>query len=87
MFKMVIDLYCDIQLNTYDDFPVWERGSLEGDSSVMTYYGHSVRKTLIRCRFSPPDNTGQRFICTGDSTGRFISKFQMLHFASQYTKL
>ncbi|XP_077260442.1 DDB1- and CUL4-associated factor 11 isoform X1 [Temnothorax americanus] len=51
---------------------LWERGFLEGDTSVMTYYGHSVRKTLIRCRFSPPDNTGQRYICTGDSTGRFI---------------
>jgi len=38
----------------------------------MTYYGHSVLRTLIRCRFSPPDNTGQRYICTGDSTGRFI---------------
>lgn len=41
----------------------------------MTYYGHSVLRTLIRCRFSPPDNTGQRYICTGDSTGRFISKY------------
>ncbi|XP_018357559.1 PREDICTED: DDB1- and CUL4-associated factor 11, partial [Trachymyrmex cornetzi] len=51
---------------------LWDRGFLDGDSSIMTYYGHSVRKTLIRCRFSPPDNTGQRYIYTGDSTGRLI---------------
>ncbi|KYM93583.1 DDB1- and CUL4-associated factor 11 [Cyphomyrmex costatus] len=51
---------------------LWDRGFLDGDTSVMTYYGHSVRKTLIRCRFSPPDNTGQRYIYTGDSTGRLI---------------
>ncbi|XP_072748454.1 DDB1- and CUL4-associated factor 11 isoform X1 [Anoplolepis gracilipes] len=45
---------------------------LEGDSSVMTYYGHSIRKTLIRCRFSPRITTGQRYISTGDSRGRLI---------------
>ncbi|XP_011064716.1 PREDICTED: DDB1- and CUL4-associated factor 11 isoform X1 [Acromyrmex echinatior] len=51
---------------------LWDRGFLDGDTSIMTYYGHSVRKTLIRCRFSPPNNTGQRYIYTGDSTGRLI---------------
>ncbi|KMQ87406.1 wd repeat-containing protein 23, partial [Lasius niger] len=45
---------------------------LEGDTSVMTYYGHSVRKSLIRCRFSPKVTTGQRYIYTGDARGRLI---------------
>ncbi|XP_011264548.1 DDB1- and CUL4-associated factor 11 isoform X2 [Camponotus floridanus] len=45
---------------------------LDGDTSVMTYYGHCVRKTLIRCRFSPNITTGQKYISTGDSRGRLI---------------
>ncbi len=32
---------------------------LDGDTSVMTYSGHSVKNTLIRCRFSPLFTTGQ----------------------------
>ncbi|XP_025072926.1 DDB1- and CUL4-associated factor 11, partial [Pogonomyrmex barbatus] len=51
---------------------LWVPGMLEDDTSVMTYYGHSVRKTLIRCCFSPPNTTGQRFICSGDSLGRVV---------------
>ncbi|EFN75754.1 WD repeat-containing protein 23 [Harpegnathos saltator] len=48
------------------------RDLLEGDTSVMTYRGHSVLQTLIRCHFSPADTTGQRYIYTGCSTGRVI---------------
>jgi WD repeat-containing protein 23 len=40
------------------------------DSSVMTYRGHKVLRTLIRCHFSPPSNTGQRYIYTGSADGR-----------------
>jgi len=45
---------------------------LPGDCSVMTYYGHSVARTLIRARFSPRHTTGQRFIYCGDGMGRVI---------------
>nr|CAH7741944.1 unnamed protein product [Callosobruchus chinensis] len=45
---------------------------LEGDTSVMTYRGHVVRKTLIRCRFSPAATTGQRYIYTGCGVGRIF---------------
>jgi len=38
----------------------------------MTYRGHSVLNTLIRCRFSPPDSTNQRFIYTGCAAGRVV---------------
>uniref|UniRef100_W5JYW8 Ddb1 and cul4 associated factor 11 n=1 Tax=Astyanax mexicanus TaxID=7994 RepID=W5JYW8_ASTMX len=49
-----------------------KKHKLTGDTSVMTYRGHGVLHTLIRCRFSPEFSTGQRFIYTGCSTGRII---------------
>ncbi|KAJ8272906.1 hypothetical protein GJAV_G00094840 [Gymnothorax javanicus] len=49
-----------------------KRQKMEGDTSVMTYRGHGVKSTLIRCRFSPEFSTGQKFIYTGCSTGRVI---------------
>lgn len=44
----------------------------------MTYRGHSVRKTLIRAKFSPQEMTGQRYIYTGCGTGRLISKLNKI---------
>uniref|UniRef100_A0A8C9RYK7 DDB1- and CUL4-associated factor 11 n=1 Tax=Scleropages formosus TaxID=113540 RepID=A0A8C9RYK7_SCLFO len=49
-----------------------KRHKLTGDTSVMTYRGHGVLHTLIRCRFSPEFSTGQRFIYTGCSTGKVV---------------
>uniref|UniRef100_UPI00358E9C14 DDB1- and CUL4-associated factor 11-like n=1 Tax=Myxine glutinosa TaxID=7769 RepID=UPI00358E9C14 len=49
-----------------------KKHNLRGDTSVMTYRGHGVLHTLIRCRFSPSCSTGQRYIYTGCSTGRVI---------------
>lgn len=48
------------------------KNMLEGDTSVMTYRGHSVLQTLIRCHFSPSSTTGQRYIYTGCAAGRVI---------------
>ncbi|KAJ8925080.1 hypothetical protein NQ315_001252 [Exocentrus adspersus] len=48
------------------------RTKLEGDTSIMTYRGHVVIKTLVRCRFSPAETTGQRYIYTGCGMGRVI---------------
>ncbi|KAG8227768.1 hypothetical protein J437_LFUL005775, partial [Ladona fulva] len=45
---------------------------LVGDTSVMTYRGHTVIQTLIRCHFSPAFTTGQRYIYTGCATGRLV---------------
>lgn len=39
-------------------------------TSIMTYRSHTVKQTLIRCRFSPSFPTGQRYIYTGCSSGR-----------------
>lgn len=46
---------------------------LEGDTSIVTFKGHRVQKSLIRAKFSPV-STGQRYIYTGCSTGRLISE-------------
>ncbi|NP_001080744.1 DDB1 and CUL4 associated factor 11 L homeolog [Xenopus laevis] len=45
---------------------------LTGDTSLMTYRGHGVLHTLIRCRFSPAYSTGQQFVYSGCSTGRVV---------------
>lgn len=39
------------------------------DCSVMTYRGHSVLKTLIRCYFAPA-STGQQYLYSGSDDGR-----------------
>jgi len=39
------------------------------DCSVMSYRGHSVLRTLIRCNFSPSETTGSRYIYSGSSDG------------------
>lgn len=49
-----------------------KKNKLEGDTSVMTYKGHSVLHTLIRCHFSPEFTTGQRYVYTGCSTGSLV---------------
>ncbi|XP_077502674.1 DDB1- and CUL4-associated factor 11 isoform X3 [Amblyomma americanum] len=45
---------------------------LPGDTSLMTYQGHTVLQTLIRCHFSPIATTGQQFIYTGCASGRVV---------------
>lgn len=39
------------------------------DRSLMTYTGHTVLRTLIRCHFSPEHTTGQRYIYSGSYDG------------------
>ncbi|XP_037926642.1 DDB1- and CUL4-associated factor 11 [Hermetia illucens] len=46
--------------------------TMDGDSSVMTFRGHRVTKSLIRAKFSPMEQTGQRYIYTGCGSGRVI---------------
>merc|ERR1711997_348745 len=43
--------------------------TIADDSSLMTYRGHTVLQTLIRCRFSPVHTTAQRYIYTGCASG------------------
>ena len=39
------------------------------DHSLVTYRGHSVLKTLIRCHFSPPGSTNSRYVYSGSEDG------------------
>jgi WD repeat-containing protein 23 len=39
------------------------------DTSIMTYRGHRVFDTLIRCYFSPDYTTAGRYIYTGSHNG------------------
>ena len=48
------------------------RTQVEGDSSLMTYTGHTILQTLIRCHFSPAHTTGQSLIYTGCAAGRVV---------------
>jgi len=36
----------------------------------MTYRGHSVLRTLIRCHFSPAETTGSQYLYSGSADGR-----------------
>ncbi|KAI0011374.1 WD40-repeat-containing domain protein [Xylariaceae sp. FL0662B] len=40
------------------------------DNSVVTFRGHSVLRTLIRCHFSPPSSTNSRYVYSGSHDGR-----------------
>lgn len=40
------------------------------DCSIVTFRGHSVLKTLIRCHFSPPGSTNSRYVYSGSEDGK-----------------
>lgn len=40
------------------------------DKSVMTFRGHAVLRTLIRCHFSPLATTGQQYVYSGSADGK-----------------
>lgn len=46
------------------------------DCSVMTYRGHAVLRTLIRCHFSPEATTGQKYIFSASADGRIHVSLQ-----------
>ncbi|XP_033113165.1 DDB1- and CUL4-associated factor 11-like [Anneissia japonica] len=46
--------------------------NLKDDPSLMTYKGHAVLQTLVRCYFSPAFTTGQRYIYTGCASGAVV---------------
>lgn len=40
------------------------------DNSVVTFRGHKVLRTLIRCHFSPPSSTDSRYVYSGSHDGK-----------------
>ncbi len=59
--------YYDYRWTEYDD-DQWFRHP--DDNSVVTYRGHRVQRTLIRCHFSPPGSTDSRYVYSGSYDGR-----------------
>jgi WD repeat-containing protein 23 len=39
------------------------------DNSLVTFRGHKVQRTLIRCHFSPPNSTDSRYVYSGSYDG------------------
>jgi WD repeat-containing protein 23 len=54
----------------YGQYPKPRHHAHPLDCSVMTYRGHAVLQTLIRCHFSPSETTGGRYIYSGSADGR-----------------
>ncbi|KAG6008412.1 hypothetical protein E4U43_000154, partial [Claviceps pusilla] len=40
------------------------------DNSVVTFRGHRILRTLIRCHFSPPSATNSRYVYSGSGDGK-----------------
>lgn len=40
------------------------------DNSVVTFRGHKVLRTLIRCHFSPPGSSDSRYVYSGSYDGK-----------------
>ncbi|KAL7790761.1 WD40 repeat-like protein [Trichoderma ceciliae] len=40
------------------------------DNSLVTFRGHRVLRTLIRCHFSPPSSTNSRYVYSGSADGK-----------------
>ncbi|KAI0031259.1 WD40-repeat-containing domain protein [Vararia minispora EC-137] len=61
--------YRDDQFD-YRHLPAQRYAAHPKDCSVMTYRGHSVLQTLIRCHFSPAETTGSQYVYSGSYDGR-----------------
>ncbi|KYR00495.1 WD40 repeat-containing protein [Tieghemostelium lacteum] len=59
--------FWDYRIRPHIDLPTVPKN--KNDSSLMTYQGHSVEQTLIRCYFSPTETTAQKYIYTGSFQG------------------
>ncbi|KAJ5048136.1 LEC14B protein [Penicillium chrysogenum] len=54
----------------FEQYPDQYRRNAKNDCSVVTYRGHRVLKTLIRCHFSPPGSTNSRYVYSGSEDGK-----------------
>lgn len=50
------------------DFDSWQPHP--HDCSLVTFRGHSILRTLIRCHFSPPRSSDQRYVYSGSQDGK-----------------
>jgi WD repeat-containing protein 23 len=54
----------------FQEYPESHRVAHPHDHSVVTFRGHRVLKTLVRCHFSPPGSTNSRYVYTGSADGK-----------------
>ncbi|KAL4942196.1 hypothetical protein BDV06DRAFT_192672 [Aspergillus oleicola] len=54
----------------FDRFPEEYWVPHPNDCSVVTFRGHSVLRTLIRCHFSPPGSSDSRYVYSGSEDGK-----------------
>lgn len=57
----------DYRWGTYDDDDWYVHPN---DNSIVTFRGHKVLRTLIRCHFSPPGSTNSRYVYSGSEDGK-----------------
>lgn len=53
-----------------DEYPFSEWQPHPDDCSLVTFRGHRILRTLIRCHFSPPGSTDGRYVYSGSQDGR-----------------
>jgi WD repeat-containing protein 23 len=53
-----------------EDYDLDEWFQHPDDNSVVTFRGHKVRATLIRCHFSPAGSTDSRYVYSGSQDGK-----------------
>ncbi|KAK3996518.1 WD40-repeat-containing domain protein [Cladorrhinum sp. PSN332] len=56
----------DYRWQDYDDRHFYKHPH---DNSLVTFRGHKVQRTLIRCHFSPPGSTDSRYVYSGSHDG------------------
>lgn len=62
-----LDASFDYRWGNFDD-DTWYQDP--NDNSVVTFRGHRVLRTLIRCHFSPPGSTNSRYVYSGSADGK-----------------
>ncbi len=56
----------DYRWQEYEDYQWFQHPN---DNSLVTFRGHKVQRTLIRCHFSPPNSTDSHYVYSGSYDG------------------
>lgn len=62
-----IESHFDYRWGNYDEDDWYQHPN---DNSLVTFRGHKVLRTLIRCHFSPPGSTNSRYVYSGSEDGK-----------------
>ncbi|KAL2128827.1 hypothetical protein VTI74DRAFT_8591 [Chaetomium olivicolor] len=60
------DYEYDYRWQDYEDYQWFQHPH---DNSLVTFRGHKVQRTLIRCHFSPPNSTDSHYVYSGSYDG------------------